>query len=224
MSTNRFQKLAFSVNSTLSYGSVAFPNLSTLKCFQKLAFSLFFCGRDMKTRRNFCGFKGKHIRVNGALKQLRCSSVFERTGRWSLTKTNHRVREIRSKICRFEIGLFSFYPSHSRNFRLSVRPKSCPRPSLPSHVQEIYEGGEGGWLAFELTDNESPGCPLWSPFWRSEWIYDSCAHLLIKHRFPSRPVEFSMPPWNVGRSFASESQIWFVGMSGTRWQGLGDRS
>ena len=63
--TNRFQKFAFSVNSTRPHeaDTVAFSNLSNLESVFK---SLRFVENDMKTQQNVCVFKLNRIRVDGA--------------------------------------------------------------------------------------------------------------------------------------------------------------
>ena len=60
--TNRFQKFAFSLISTRPHDTdtVAFSNLSTLEIvFESTSFSLFSCGRDMKTQKKCSRFQMK---------------------------------------------------------------------------------------------------------------------------------------------------------------------
>ena len=66
--TNRFQKFAFSVNSTRPHeaDTVAFSNISTLEIvFKSLRFhqndTSFSCGRDKKTQNNIFAFSYENI-------------------------------------------------------------------------------------------------------------------------------------------------------------------
>ena len=89
--TNRFQKFAFSVNSTRPHDTdtVAFSNLSTLESVFEIendtSFSSFSCGRDMKTQQKFAFSNEMHPSGRG-LDNTRC---LETMGHLVILPRNH---------------------------------------------------------------------------------------------------------------------------------------